>query len=94
VNRQDQQRFDEIRHRLERVTPGPWTVQNRTTLVAMPGTPEDVDIADCDPWNGLPMVQNVANADFLAHSLDDIVWLTERVRDLERQAKGQASECD
>jgi hypothetical protein len=83
VNAQDQQRFDEIRHRLERASPGPWTVENETQIVAQAGTPEDAVIADTDLCSG-SRDQDIVNAVFFAHSLDDIVYLTERVRDLER----------
>lgn len=81
MNAQDQQRFDEIRHRLERVTPGPWTVMYASQIVAMAGTPEETVVALTSRAG--------ADPDFLAHSLDDITWLTERVRDLERAAKGR-----
>lgn len=76
MNAHDQQRFDAIRHRLERVTPGPWTVMHDVAIVSMDGTPEESIIAF--------MTRGGANVEFFAHSLEDIVWLTERVRDLEQ----------
>lgn len=91
MNAEDQQRFDAIRHRLALVTPGPHTVESETLVVAMPGTPEEVVIADTDMCSR-SHDQDKANAAFFAHAWADIVYLTERVRDLERQAKGQAHE--
>jgi hypothetical protein len=90
VNTSDQQRFDAIRHRLGRASPGPWTVAYETEIVAGAGTPEEVVIADTDLYS-VSHGQDCANAAFFAHAWDDIAWLTERVRDLERALKQRSS---
>jgi hypothetical protein len=91
VTEQDRWRFTQIRRRLARATPGPWTVarRHRTLVVAMVGTPEEILVADTHEC-GVTAEQDARNAAFLAHSRADITWLTERVRDLERQ-KGRGS---
>jgi hypothetical protein len=84
VNTSDRQRFDEIRHRLERTPPDPW-VADGALIVARPGTPEEVVIAETN----VCIDQAGALAAFFAHSHEDVTWLTERVRDLERATKGR-----
>jgi hypothetical protein len=90
MNAQDQRRFDEIRHRLALVMSGPHTADG-VLVVALRGTPEEFLVADCQvgPFS---LAQDRANAAFFAHAWDDITWLTERVRDLERALKGQGHE--
>lgn len=88
MNAEDRRRFDEIRHRLERTPPDPW-VADGALIVAMPGTPEEIVIAETNAC----VDQDGALAAFVAHSHEDVTWLTERVRDLERAAKGRTSEC-
>lgn len=75
-------RLDEIRARLEKATPGPWSLRTGDGegefIVQAIGPVDDYVLLDACPDN---------DADFIAHSRADLEWAVARIEELEREAE-------
>lgn len=78
-------RLNEIKARLEKATPGPWTTDIAEDGCAIDAKGDDIAVTnDRDSfYTGLTIDQCKANADFIAHARADLEWA---VAELEKTA--------
>jgi hypothetical protein len=101
-------RLTEIRSRLERATPGPWShdtgkydEHDTSSPDLVCAAPRWDNVARCyqdDLDEGAPPGQDHRNAAFIAHAPEDIAWLLDQVAELERKVaairRGEPSRID
>jgi len=70
-------RLEEIERRVTKTTPGPWRLAGH--IVEPLGSSQVIRCGDrIDVWND----ESYANAEFIAHSREDMLWLRQLVRRL------------
>lgn len=86
-------RLDEIREREKKATKGPWKADGKIVRPISEEIKRRAPIAmtDCSHGIGQAGVSDENNADFIAHSREDIPYLLERLEAAEEALRGQ---CD
>ena len=89
--------IDEIRERIDKATPGPWTVNSETgstefcdyTVYGIEGVCDANWASDDSPAFAYCDGMTAEDADFIANARNDLAWCIEYIEDLERVLRGE-----